>query len=659
MITSLSFSQLEKTLQDKVLRCAKNCGDERPDTWPVDPKSVLLNRLDLPGALARSKRFIQEVEPIAFPWLTENQATYYEEELSFAFYLALADCELAVLENRANLSSRREHLLHVGGLLAQLRNRDLKPAEAKVAAQLAHDADDPTRYFGLIFIAPKMTKVIKALTIDKISEQVEAPASLNDGRLYLVWATEMLNNICSLLHRSMRYISFFAANAILNGVSFVTGSMGWMLYFLRGGVDTAFLFEVSDEIKALGLSDEDKSKCFSGKWYEKKFSILNDAVWGLVNCICFFILTGDGIFGFYGNVLNFALFGFDFALGAWALSEAQTEYEAIINDYQNDIDAITENIQLRKHKIKLAPVMNELRKSESTTGSEQDQLDIILRAEWRLKALKRDKGKAEREWSYKLKKYQLDKWYSGLIIGAFAVLCAFFFPPFMAVPFTNLMFAMVGSALCFGLGIVHAGLTSQFEMLKTGEDSVSIEQDYKDYLQLFKEAGTEEHSKRMIFLDIRRTMAKTDYQKQLLQYQRAEMACRLLTDMLVPALFLAAFVFMPMTLGVSVFVVGIMLMLLAKLYVAELAPDDVREDSISLRTLTSFSGLFKQQKPEEAQKESEHPLLPAPFPETEYQGFCADFDKGVSAKALKKHFLPQSVAEPPQNEASGEIYPEG
>ncbi len=404
ILTSLSFSQLEDELKDKVLHCARRCGKETAKTWPIDAKQLLLNRQDLSKALDRSKRFVSEIEPIGFPWLDANQVRYYEEELSFAFYLALADCELTLLENKEDSKNRRQnHLLHIGGLLAQLRNRDLTAAELETKAKLAHDVDDPTRYFGLLFIAPKMAEAIKKMTIDKVSNAVDYPASLNDGRLYLVWTAEMLVNICRMLRRSIRYISFFAADAFLDGVSFVTGSMGWILYFLRGGVDTAFLFEVSDEIKALGLSDNEKSECFIGKWNEKKFSILNDAVWGFVNCICFFILAGDGMLGYYGNVLNGALFIFDCALNAWQLSEAQTEHEAIMLDYKKDINALTEKIARDYHLKAMKEIEGEV--------LSQDQLDVITRSEWRLKALKRDRGKVERAWHYDMKQFQLDVMY--------------------------------------------------------------------------------------------------------------------------------------------------------------------------------------------------------------------------------------------------------
>ncbi len=649
ILTSLSFEQLEKPLQEKVLQCARSCG-KKPNDWPIDAKQVLLNRFDLSHAVARSKRAISEIEPALFPFLKDdpNRAKYYEEELSFAFYLALADCELALLDKKADLADKRTHLLHIGGLLAQLRNRDRKAAEAATEAKLASDPDDPIHYFGLLFIAPKMAGAIKKITIDTVSEAVDYPASLNDGRLYLVWAAEMMNNVCLILRRSFRYLSFFVADAILSDVSFVTGAMGWMLYFLRGGVDTAFLLEVSDEIKALRLSEVEKKACFLGKWHEKKFSILNDAIWGLVNCVCFFILTGDGMLGWGGNALNGALFVFDWALAMWQWSEVIAAHEKLMKQYQADIDAIT---------LKLARDYDAKKQAEAEgVLLDSNRYDAMVRSEWRLKALRCDKRKTDREWRYQIKQLRYDTFYSGTIILAFAVLCCFFVLPGAVPATTALMFGMVGSTFCFGLGIVHAALSSQLSISKTGEDSDDLEQDYKDYLRCFREAGETDHLKRMIFLDIRRTMANTEYQKQLAQYQRADMVCRIITDMLIPTLFLASFVFMPLMLGSAAFAIACVLILAAKCYVAELAPEDVRDESIPLTMLTKFSGLFKgartSKKEENVKQETHDSLLPEPFPEVEYQTFCADVEKGASGESLRKHFLPK-----PQSGFSNQALP--
>lgn len=619
VLTNLSFALLSDDLKARVRNCAQNCSSEKP---LVDKKHLLLNRLDLKEARARANNFLDEVDATTFRFMNDSEASYYEDELSFVFYLALADCELGILDKKSDLKEKYEHLLHIGGLLAQLRNRNKRDTTP------VHDKDDPTRYLGLRLIAPDIIAALEKLTLDSSASAIEYPASLNDGRLYVVWAAEMVQHIADLLKKNMPYISLGLAESILEDTGFVTGSMGWILYFLRGGVNTAFLFEVSSQIKSLNLSKEEQHECFIGQWHEKKFSILNDAVWGLVNCICFFILTGPGIMGYYGDALNGALFIFDFALGAWALAEAQCQHEKVQAQYKRDIDVL-------EARIKRIKALED--------GSEAAR-NALTRAEMRLRDLKREARTSKRDWDYEITQLKLDAAYSGIIILSFAVLCCFFVPPGTVVPATMMIYNLVGSIMCFGFGVVHAALTSTLGLLKSGEVSVALEEDYGVYLKRFREeyekgAGIRDENKlHLLFLDLRRTMAKTEYQVALADYQLANMICTIMTDILIPVMFIAAFVLMPTTIGLQGFLLGALALAIANCYVAELAPEDVRDADIQLTLLTKFSGFFKSffvSEPPKAEVEPEKKYMPPPFPDAVYTAFCNEVEQGAKDAELK------------------------
>lgn len=624
IISSLSFEQLDDDSRQKVLRCASMCQDQSQlkvweRTWPIDARQLLLNRQNLPQALARAKHFVSTVEPLGFQELDDVDAQYYQEELSLAFYVALADCELAALEHRDNLASKRDYLLHIGGLLAQLRNRDLKNQDS-VHSILPHDRDDPTRYFGMLLIAPQITEIVKKVSIDSMSSMIDYPASLNDGRLYLVWMTELLGQICSNLRGSIRYISFYTMDAILNGISFVTGSMGWVLYFLRGSINTAFLFEVTKEVRVLNLSQSETSAYFYGKWHEKRFSILNDVAWGIVNCVCFFILTGNNMLGYYGNALNAVLFVFDFGLCLWQFSEAEAAHEAMLLDYDQQIQSLSD---------KLASNSDETR-------------ERVLRR--RLQLLQEERQINDRSWRYQLQQLRLDAIYAANVLIAFSVLCSFFIPPVMVVPLSTVMCGMVGSAMCFGLGIVHSAWSSSLDISKTSEDARDIEEIFKEHVILFRHTS-DEKMKRMIFLDLRHAVVQMDEQKRLIQYQRADMICSMMTDILLPVMMFSAFVLMPMSFGLSAFVLGLVIILIAKCYVAELAPADVRDESIPLTLLTQFSSFFKKgfglKSPAPLLPKTQSLYLPASFPEKAYQGFCRASDQEKDLDVLKRYLIPE------------------
>jgi hypothetical protein len=589
IFAKLSFSQLTKPLQDEVLACATKCHPNTPVVWPINRKTAFLNRLDLPQALERAQVFIDDINPVTFPWIEKNKAQYYEEELSFAFYLALADCELAVLEERTDLIGQHNRLLHIGRLLAQLRNRTGGVAE--------HSAD----YFGAHCITPKITQAMKKTTVDNIANAVDYPASLNDGRLYLVWAAEMLTDICLAWQSARPNLSFELANAVLDCITYATGFMGWSLYFLRGGVNTAFLVEVSEEIQHLDLSEQEKQAYFWGKWDEKKFLILNDAVWGLVNFLCFYILYGESMFAYAGDLLNGVLFVFDFSLSLWEFSETKATFNALMDDYQQEA--------------------REIALARNTAASSAD----MARLQWRLDALNKHQKQVERAWDYDIKQLKLDAMYSGGVLFAVAMLCCFFIPPGILLPATASTLILIGSIMCFGFGIIHAGFSSRLQIVTATEDLALIQAEDRACLDKLEDPLAAEATRRMLFLDKQQIEGKVAYQEQLLQYYHADMICTFTTDMFFPGLFFAALIFMPGSMGVPVFAVGVTLMFAAKCYVATRAPDDVREASVPLSMLSKCAGFFTpvlRVKPGIDEPDDAAALLPPPFPEQEYNDMC-------------------------------------
>lgn len=571
--TRLSFPQLALDLQEAVRASTRATEFLAPGASPIDARDVFVNRFDLPIALERSKAFINEVQPIAFAYFDDAYRRYYDDELSFAFYLALADCELAVLEGRADLSSRRDYLFHVGGLLAQLRRTE--PGNIEI---------DENRYAGICCIQGKIDAVSQNITFDGLSSAVDYPASLNDGRLYLVWAAEMLTDICLAWAVLQPQLSFELVNIILDYISLGTGFMGWSLYFLRGGVNTFFLFEVSAEVKALHLTNDDAWAYFWGKWDEKKIQILNDAVWGLVNFLCFYFLFGGGMLGYYGDLLNGVLFIVDVLLSVWDYVETQAKFIRIQAEYDEAITtAISDNLP-----------------------------------QYRIDDLRRESRTVAREWEYTCSQLKLDALYSATVLIAVAVLCCFFVPPGVLLAETASNLILVGSIMCFGLGIVYEALSSRLQLLKVAENSADIQTEQNlciANIRALCRDGDEDLS-RVAYARLLRIEEKEAYQTQLSQYQHANMWCNLMTDMLFPVLFIEAFVFMPMAVGISVFAVGVILMFAANCYVAGLAPQDVREDSVSLKMLTTCSGFFVRQSDGDANQ-------PEINLEQDHRAFCA------------------------------------
>ncbi|MDX2347075.1 MAG: hypothetical protein QNK11_09420 [Legionella sp.] len=383
----------------------------------------------------------------------------------------------------------------------------------------------------------------KKPTRDTIAGIVDYPASLNDGRLYLVWTVEMLLGIGLLLQHFRPYLVLTRFNRALSWVSCGTGIMGWSLYFARGGTAAAY-----DVPKGLILTPEEEKAYFDEKWKEQKFTILNDAVWGVINFVCFFILVG-----YWGDVLNFALFFFDLTLQVFELWEKRDDHNILISEYDAAINAL---------KLK-----------EPTDA-------ITLEIE----RLERVKAKVDREGQCAITQLAYDVIYSTFLLFAFLALCCFFVYPGVLMPLTEIAIILAGGAMCFGLGIIHAAFSSALQISTTQKN-----------LRAFDPENNPE--------------ALRDYYNQVLVYQRADMACTLAIDMALPAIFLAAFIFMPVPIGAPVFALSLVLMLAAKCYVAELAPKEMQEEDIPLGMLTKITGFFKpapESKPTEVEPPKEN-----------------------------------------------------
>ncbi len=256
------------------------------------------------------------------------------------------------------------------------------------------------------------------------------------------------------------------------------------------------------------------------------------------------------MFGYYGDVLNGVLYVFDFALSYWSVLETNDAFEALKLAYQTEEDALLAKIRV-------------------FTGDAAAYERLI----WTLNDLRRDRKKVERAWRCEIRQLQLDALYSLGTLFAVTILCCFFVPPEILMASTALNLMLVGSLMCFGLGVVHATLSTLSQSQKIAEAIADIEQDSH--------------------LSVVEKQKALHEQAVYERYYRAELWCNLLTDLSFPALFLVAFVVMPELTGGLMFLSGLACMFAAKVYVASLAPEAVLEESLPLQLLSKVGGFFK------------------------------------------------------------------
>jgi len=605
-------------LNDHARKLVDTCAYEITEDYPVDLCSAILNRRSLVQALDEGQDFLKSLDPAIFSIQANAHEARYdagldviEGKLKLLNYLIIMSAERA--RETKNLPALPEHtayLERVGRMITALRRaRGYAEPTPLDGPKTVGDQDAPMRYFGMLYIVPAVEDVIKEMTLNNVENKHDILASYNGLRLYLVWANALAQSICNVIALSVQK-TLAVAQTFLTDLALATGSLGFIMYFTTFGISASIVlqntlsFGLTKKVRDLELGWYER---FKTQWDERKFLMLNNAVWGLVNFVCFFWLVGQNALGFWGNVLTGVLFIADLFLVWWQFEEAKTEHQARLGFYDQGIDALGEKI---KHLIERGP----------------DEQMTITRLQLEKRKLLDIKNHIDQNWRYKVKQHELNLMYGvGVIIG-FTVLCSFFFPPVLLVPFTAMILTLTGAVMCFGFGVAHKALSGEIIVqneLKTRELSVNdyldafasfkaVSEKLKNLLETSPEHKMLETESKLLYLSLKKAMATEVYQTQVIQYQRAQILCSVLTDIILPTLFLLAFVFMPMGIGMPIFAVGLAVLFYAHWQVAEMAPEDKKPEMF--KALDSFgSWLFLNKEPEEERLEQ--------FDESEYNSF--------------------------------------
>jgi hypothetical protein len=497
------------------------------------------------------------------------------------------------------------------------------------------------RYFGMLYIVPAIERAVTDMTLNlnQVEKTHDIIASFNDLRLYLVWANALSQSICNVIVRSVQQ-TLTVTQVVLNDLALATGSLGFILYFTTFGIASSIVLQntlecgLTPNVRALELGWYER---FKTQWDERKFLLLNNAVWGLVNFVCFFWLVGQNVLGFWGNVLTGVLFIADMFLVWWQLEEAQTKHQARLGFYDEGIE-------------KLSLKITELSKEDPNNP-------YIARLQLEQVKMQDTQKRLEQAWCYQKKQYELDLMYGASIILGFTVLCGFFFPPALIVPCAAMILALTGAAMCFAFGVAHKAFSGQLVLQKEVESRSLTRGDFHDDWDLFQEIASElkkspedtklQTESKLLYLSLKKAVATQAYQTQVIDYQKAQIICNLLTDIILPTLFLLAFVFMPLGVGMPIFAIGLVTLFYAHWQVAEMAPEDKKPELF--KALDAFGDwIFSKTEPEDEAFE--------PFDEKAYQHFNT---MAVEYKADPVLVLErQLTSKPPPKLPDGNICPE-
>ncbi|WP_133128075.1 hypothetical protein [Legionella nagasakiensis] len=546
-----SFSTLDEADQDAV-RQLFNDVYQKEQTMTLDILELFKHRQFLSTSLELYSKKLARTNPASFKFLSKEQRIVLEEELLFTFYLLSAQYRLDEAESRRqNLQQRSEQIKHCAKLINQLRQSSLKTTPETLLNSAIDDSEKHLKYLGLTIAGPFVAERVVEFSGGKTGVIKGWMGDINERRLYWVWGGGLLSSVIGLMPDHIGHKD--SAQQALNAPAPVLGYASWILYYARFGIELFLLLKHT--IKGPWMSKAEKQipawERFKTQWQQRKFMLLNDAVWATVNLVTFFWLNGSGMLGYWGNVITAGLLLIDASLNLWRFYEETTQHNEELARYARDIEAL--HAKLRDEDEKNAEARRLLQRQIASLEKTQQQCEF--------------------DWKYKKYKLINDVTYALAIIVAFSVVCCFFFPPAAIAPASALILGVAGAALCFGLTLGYAAVSGGIDIAKSRTTGKLALAECKTLLELFNESDNE-FEKKQLYLDMKQLMAETDYQERLIRFQKISLVRSVLIDAMLPALMFVSLMFMPLGIGIGVIAAGMALAVLSRIILKRFEPKE-------------------------------------------------------------------------------------
>lgn len=391
---------------------------------------------------------------------------------------------------------------------------------------------------SLVGMTDEDLEKIKAITKTSGGDTKKIRNAMDDTnywRLYWVWGSTFLKTIIELIPEN----SANGASDTIRTPDPYTGALSWGLYYARFAMNLGLLLKHT--IRGPWMSKEEAQTPwqdrFLTQWDQRKFTLLNDSIWGSANLICYFWLTGKGALGTAGDAVTLGLLIFDIVMSVWDFEEQKTKYNKAMLQYEEDIQRLKGQL--------------------ARFGNDEDLNDADLKQKRciksQLNALKREKSKCEREWQ--LQKISLinNIAYAVGLMMAFMVLTMPFMP--IAAPVMASMM-IAGAVLCLAFTVINNAVKGGIELYKTyktiQEQKKDNEEKINELLKLLKRnPNLNSDEKKLLYLEIKKCQAETEYQKQMMAYQSVILARNIILETVIPALILMSIILLPTGIGAA------------------------------------------------------------------------------------------------------------
>ncbi|MBA2652974.1 MAG: hypothetical protein H0U73_12025 [Tatlockia sp.] len=510
----------------------------------LDTKKIAKSRKGLPVLLGSYQDDLAKTNPVLFYYLTDEQRVHLKNKLLYSYFLLFAQFQLDASEGREYTLEKHQDDLDLCSKRIQeldLSQKIGKKVDYQKALQSEINLFTKCLYYlGLTILAQWFVERIQEFMECKTGAVINWLTEINTKRLYWVWGGGMLASALDLMPST--FLNTKDASQTLALPSPVCGYISFVLYFFRFGINLFLL--LGHTIEGPWMSEEESKtpawERFKTQWDQRKFTLLNDLIWGTINMVCFFWLYGRGMLGYAGNLVTVVLLSMDLILSIWRHWEETTKHEAQMLALEKDKATLTK--KLEEHR--LVQTQNWLT-SEKKWQTEQAELDE------QIKDIDKRVAKAKFEWKYKDLSLLNDCCYAFALVISFCVVACFLFPPTSLAPLTVLIIGLCGAAACFLVTTISTGVGAYLDVAKSQEQRKMSRDECAKLLSLFKNAD-DPKIKKQLYIQMKALMAESDSLQEFAKFQMIKGARSVIIDALFPLVVFLSLVFLPTGVGLGI-----------------------------------------------------------------------------------------------------------
>jgi hypothetical protein len=501
----------------------------------LDNTMLFSRRKVIPLCFDFYSKKLAQTNPGIFKFLDNVQKESLRRDLLYSFYVFSAQYQLAAELSLDAAESRRENL-------QQCRDN------IKRCAELIERLNDKPE------AGQAYPHYVKALPHEGINVYIkDVRNKINTPRLYWVWASSWIQSWIELLPDN--FFNKQQAQYVVLGLSPFTGFLSFSLYLTNAAIEMLML------AKHTWWSSEGEQRLKASAWQRfeahfdlRKYSLINDGIWGLGNLVCFLWLTGTELLGYYGNIATTALLLMDVVLNGFRYQEESTQNQQNIDRYERDIKSIDDEIK-------------------QLTANADDFESQVLTCQ--MQALIKAKAQCRFEWKYKSYGLLKDLIYAVVLILAFAMVCCFFLPASILAPTTALVLSVGGTALCFISSLINDAMEGVFDVQKSYELSQQAE-------------PIDALSGELLYLAQKQSLGVVAYYEALAHYQTRRLIHILFVKLLVPPLILSTLLFLPIEMGLMLLVSGFIIALASSYFFVGSEPEPAKLPSFDPTEYSSW-----------------------------------------------------------------------